>query len=286
MNLIELRNHYRKTLTDFSFRESDFFLKTLLKEYFNLEFTFINLNPDYKLKKSQINKILECLDKLKRNYPIDYIINRRFFLDNEFYVNEDVLIPRPETEELTNWILEDNKEITERKRVIDIATGSGCIAITLSFYNKYFETLGLDISKQAIDVCEINKKRISSSVTFMQHDIREEMVFSEKFDIIVSNPPYLTKNENSTIGKNVKFEPQIALFAPSENPLLYYKKIINFSKINSNINGVIYFEINPVYIREINKILAENNLNDVNFRDDFMGKKRFLKIKLNGGNSV
>ncbi|MFL2628643.1 MAG: methyltransferase domain-containing protein, partial [Candidatus Marisimplicoccus sp.] len=154
------------------------------------------------------------------------------------------------------------------------------------FYNKYFETLGLDISKQAIDVCEINKKRISSSVTFMQHDIREEKVFSEKFDIIVSNPPYLTKNENSTIGKNVKFEPQIALFAPSENPLLYYKKIINFSKINSNINGVIYFEINPVYIREINKILAENNLNDVNFRDDFMGKKRFLKIKLNGGNSV
>jgi len=286
MNLIGLRNHYRKNLTDFSIRESDFFLKILLKEYFNLEFAFINLNPDYKLKKSQINRILESLDKLKNNYPIDYIINRKLFLENEFYVNEDVLIPRPETEELTNWILEDNQGIKEKKRVVDIATGSGCIAISLSFHNKYFETLGIDISKEAIEVCEINKKRISSSVTFMQHDIRKEKVFSEKFDIIVSNPPYLTKNENSTIGKNVKFEPQIALFAPSENPLLYYKKIINFSKINLNKNGVIYFEINPVYIREINKILAENNLNDVNFRDDFMGKKRFLKIKLNGGNSV
>ena len=286
MNLIGLRNHYRKNLTDFSIRESDFFLKILLKEYFNLEFAFINLNPDYKLKKSQINRILESLDKLKNNYPIDYIINRKLFLENEFYVNEDVLIPRPETEELTNWILEDNQGIKEKKRVVDIATGSGCIAISLSFHNKYFETLGIDISKEAIEVCEINKKRISSSATFMQHDIRKEKVFSEKFDIIVSNPPYLTKNENSTIGKNVKFEPQIALFAPSENPLLYYKKIINFSKINLNKNGVIYFEINPVYIREINKILAENNLNDVNFRDDFMGKKRFLKIKLNGGNSV
>ena len=286
MNLIGLRNHYRKNLTDFSIRESDFFLKILLKEYFNLEFAFINLNPDYKLKKSQINRILESLDKLKNNYPIDYIINRKLFLENEFYVNEDVLIPRPETEELTNWILEDNQGIKEKKRVVDIATGSGCIAISLSFHNKYFETLGIDISKEAIEVCEINKKRISSSVTFMQHDIRKEKVFSEKFDIIVSNPPYLTKNENSTIGKNVKFEPQIALFAPSENPLLYYKKIINFSKINLNKHGVIYFEINPVYIREINKILAENNLNDVNFRDDFMGKKRFLKIKLNGGNSV
>ena len=286
MNLIGLRNHYRKNLTDFSIRESDFFLKILLKEYFNLEFAFINLNPDYKLKKSQINRILESLDKLKNNYPIDYIINRKLFLENEFYVNEDVLIPRSETEELTNWILEDNQGIKEKKRVVDIATGSGCIAISLSFHNKYFETLGIDISKEAIEVCEINKKRISSSATFMQHDIRKEKVFSEKFDIIVSNPPYLTKNENSTIGKNVKFEPQIALFAPSENPLLYYKKIINFSKINLNKNGVIYFEINPVYIREINKILAENNLNDVNFRDDFMGKKRFLKIKLNGGNSV
>ena len=286
MNLIGLRNHYRENLTDFSTRESDFFLKILLKEYFNFESTFINLNPDYKLKKSQINRILESLDKLKNNYPIDYIINRKLFLENEFYVNEDVLIPRSETEELTNWILEDNQGIKEKKRVVDIATGSGCIAISLSFHNKYFETLGIDISKEAIEVCEINKKRISSSVTFMQHDIRKEKVFSEKFDIIVSNPPYLTKNENSTIGKNVKFEPQIALFAPSENPLLYYKKIINFSKINLNKNGVIYFEINPVYIREINKILAENNLNDVNFRDDFMGKKRFLKIKLNGGNSV
>jgi len=278
MNLIELRNLYRETLNDFSIRESDYLLKTLLKEYFSLEFTFINLNPDYKLKASQITKILESLDKLKKNYPIDYIINKKLFLDNEFYVNEDVLIPRPETEELTNWILEDNEGIKEKKRVIDIATGSGCIAITLSFYNKYFETLGVDISKKALDVCEKNKKSFSSEVTFMELDIREEKTFSKKFDIIVSNPPYITKNENLTIGKNVKFEPQIALFAPSKDPLLYYKKIINFSKINLNKNGDIYFEINPLYIKEIKQILAENNLNDVNFRDDFRGKKRFLKI--------
>ncbi len=278
MNLIELRNLYRETLNDFSIRESDYLLKTLLKEYFSLEFTFINLNPDYKLKASQITKILESLDKLKKNYPIDYIINKKLFLDNEFYVNEDVLIPRPETEELTNWILEDNEGIKEKKRVIDIATGSGCIAITLSFYNKYFETLGVDISKKALDVCEKNKKSLSSEVTFMELDIIEEKTFSKKFDIIVSNPPYITKNENLTIGKNVKFEPQIALFAPSKDPLLYYKKIINFSKINLNKNGDIYFEINPLYIKEIKQILAENNLNDVNFRDDFRGKKRFLKI--------
>ena len=133
MNLIELRNLYRKTLNDFSVRESDYYLKILLKEYFNLDFTFINLNPDYILKGSQLNKLLEGLDKLKTNYPIDYLINKKIFLDNDFYVNEDVLIPRPETEELTNWILEDNKETKEKKRVIDIATGSGCIAITLSF---------------------------------------------------------------------------------------------------------------------------------------------------------
>ena len=286
MNLIELRNLYRKKLTDFSIRESDYFLKILLKEYFNLDFTFINLNPDCQLNESQINKILESLDKLEKNYPIDYIINKKLFLDNEFYVNEDVLIPRPETEELANWVLEDNQGITKKKRVIDIATGSGCIAISLSFYNKYFETFGVDISKEALNVCEINKKRLCSTTTFIELDIREEKSFSKKFDIIVSNPPYITKNENLTIGKNVKFEPQIALFAPSKDPLLYYKKIINFSKINLNKNGLIYFEINPFYIKEINEILAENNLNDVNFRDDFRGKKRFLKIKLNERNKV
>jgi len=281
MNLIELRNLYRITLNDFSIRESDYHLNILLNEYFNLDFTFININPAHKLEESQINKILKSLDKLKNNYPIDYLINKKLFLDNEFYVNEDVLIPRPETEELVNWILEDNREIKDKKRVIDIATGSGCIAISLSLYNKYFETVGVDISRKALDVCKINKKRISSKVNFSEYDIREEKIFSKKFDIIVSNPPYLTLNEILTIGDNVKFEPKIALFAPSEDPLLYYKKIINFSKINLNKKGFIYFEINPLYIREINQILAENNLNDVNFKDDFRGKKRFLKITLN-----
>ena len=281
MNLIELRNLYRITLNDFSIRESDYHLNILLNEYFNLDFTFININPAHKLEESQINKMLKSLDKLKNNYPIDYLINKKLFLDNEFYVNEDVLIPRPETEELVNWILEDNREIKDKKRVIDIATGSGCIAISLSLYNKYFETVGVDISRKALDVCKINKKRISSKVNFSKYDIREEKIFSEKFDIIVSNPPYLTLNETLTIGDNVKFEPKIALFAPSEDPLLYYKKIINFSKINLNKKGYIYFEINPLYIREINQILAENNLNDVNFKDDFRGKKRFLKITLN-----
>ena len=284
MNLIELRNLYRENLNNFSFKESDYILNILLKENFNLESTFINLNPSYKLKESQINKILDSLDKLKNHYPIDYIINKKFFLDNEFYVNEDVLIPRPETEELTNWILQDNLEIKEKKRVIDIATGSGCIAISLSYHNKYFETVGIDVSKKALDVCEINKKRISSEVTFLEHDIRIKKNFSEKFDIVVSNPPYLTKNQTLTIGQNVKFEPQIALFAPSNNPLLYYKKIFDFSRVNLNKNGQIYLEINPVYIKEIKQILAENNLNDVNFRDDFRGKKRFLKIVLNGRN--
>ena len=284
MNLIELRNLYRENLNNFSFKESDYLLNILLKENFNLESTFINLNPSYKLKESQINKILDSLEKLKNHYPIDYIINKKFFLDNEFYVNEDVLIPRPETEELTNWILQDNLEIKEKKRVIDIATGSGCIAISLSYHNKYFETVGIDISKKALDVCEINKKRILSEVTFLEHDIRIKKNFSEKFDIVVSNPPYLTKNQTLTIGQNVKFEPQIALFAPSNNPLLYYKKIFDFSRVNLNKNGQIYLEINPVYIKEIKQILAENNLNDVNFRDDFRGKKRFLKIVLNERN--
>ncbi len=284
MNLAELRNLYRRELNNSSIKESDYMLNILLEEYFNLDFTFISLNPSYKLEEPQIKKILKSLNSLKNNYPIDYLINKRLFLNNEFYVNEDVLIPRPETEELVDWIIQDNIEIKEKKRVIDIATGSGCIAITLSLFNKYFETIGVDISKKALDVCEINKKKFSSQVTFLEYNIMEEKSFSEKFDIIISNPPYLTKNEVSTIGENVKFEPKIALFAPLDDPLLFYKKIINFSMINLNNGGLIYFEINPIYIKEIKQILAKNNLNDVNFRDDFRGNKRFLKIVLNERN--
>ena len=284
MNLAELRNLYRRELNNSSIKESDYMLNILLEEYFNLDFTFISLNPSYKLEKYQIKKILKSLKSLKNNYPIDYLINKRLFLNNEFYINEDVLIPRPETEELVDWIIQDNIEIKEKKRVIDIATGSGCIAITLSLFNKYFETIGIDISKKALDVCEINKKKFSSKVTFLEYNIMKEESFSEKFDIIISNPPYLTKNEVSTIGENVKFEPKIALFAPSDDPLLFYKKIINFSMINLNNGGLIYFEINPIYIKEIKQILAKNNLNDVNFKDDFRGKKRFLKIVLNERN--
>ena len=284
MNLAELRNLYRRELNNSSIKESDYMLNILLEEYFNLDFTFISLNPSYKLEEYQIKKILKSLKSLKNNFPIDYLINKRLFLNNEFYINEDVLIPRPETEELVDWIIQDNIEIKEKKRVIDIGTGSGCIAITLSLYNKYFETIGVDISKKALDVCEINKKKFSSQVTFLEYNIMEEKSFSEKFDIIISNPPYLTKNEVSTIGKNVQFEPKIALFAPLDDPLLFYKKIINFSMINLNNGGLIYFEINPIYIKEIKQILAKNNLNDVNFRDDFRGNKRFLKIVLNERN--
>ena len=132
MNLAELRNLYRRELNNSSIKESDYMLNILLEEYFNLDFTFISLNPSYKLEEPQIKKILKSLNSLKNNYPIDYLINKRLFLNNEFYVNEDVLIPRPETEELVDWIIQDNIEIKEKKRVIDIATGSGCIAITLA----------------------------------------------------------------------------------------------------------------------------------------------------------
>ena len=204
MNLIELRNLYRENLNNFSFKESDYLLNILLKENFNLESTFINLNPGYKLKESQINKILDSLDKLKNHYPIDYIINKKFFLDNEFYVNEDVLIPRPETEELTNWVLQDNLEIKEKKRVIDIATGSGCIAISLSYHNKYFETVGIDISKKALDVCEINKKRISLNLYYYS---KTNLTLSKKKQ--KSNKP-MVDGTNGICWTNVRSAPSIS----------------------------------------------------------------------------
>ena len=138
-----------------------------------------------------------------------------------------------------------------------------------------------EVSEKALEMCNKNKIKLASNVKTIKLDLNSKFLPKKKYDIIVSNPPYLSPNEANEIGKNVKYEPETALFAPSNDPLHYYKRIIEFALINLNKKGQIYLEINPVFIKDFNQLLSDFNLNDVNFRDDFRGKKRFLKITLN-----
>ena len=277
MTIIELRNIYRQRLS-LSINECDFIYKIILKELCRIDPIKIALDPYYFISQDYKNIIIESLDKISKNYPIDYIINKKNFYGYDFYVNEDVLIPRPETEELVQWVLEDNLNIKKSIKLIDLCSGSGCVGITISKENKNMDVTLSDVSEKALEVCNKNKVQLNSDAKTIKLDLNSNFKSNYKYDIIVSNPPYLSPNEANEMGENVKFEPEIALFAPINNPLHFYKRIIEFALINLNKKGQIYLELNPVFIKDFIQLLSDYNLNDVNFRDDFRGKKRLVKV--------
>ena len=277
MTIIELRNVYRKGLK-LSNNECDFIYKIILKELCSIDPIKIALDPYHLLNQDSQNILIHSLNQISKNYPIDYIINKKNFYRYDFYVDENVLIPRPETEELVQWVLEDNTNNNKSKKLIDLCSGSGCIGITISKENRYMDVTLSDVSEKALEICNKNRINLKSSVKIIKLDLNSNFISQNKYDIIVSNPPYLSPNEANEIGENVKFEPEIALFAPINNPLHFYKKIIELALINLNKKGQIYLEINPVFIEDFNQLLSDFNLNDVNFRDDFRGKKRLVKV--------
>ena len=250
------------------------FNNTDIQQQLNIK---IALDPYHLLNQDSQNILIESLNQISKNYPIDYIINKKNFYGYDFYVDENVLIPRPETEELVQWVLEDNAN-NKSKKLIDLCSGSGCIGITINKENKYMDVTLSDVSEKALDICNKNRINLKSSVKIIKLDLNSNFISQNKYDIIVSNPPYLSPKEANEISENVKFEPEIALFAPINKPLHFYKKIIEFALINLNKKGQIYLEINPVFIEDFNQLLSDFNLNDVNFRDDFRGKKRLVKV--------
>ena len=277
MNIIKMRSIYRDNLS-LSNDESDYIYKIILKEICGIDPIKIALEPKFNLSKESEDTLLEKMKMITNHYPIDYIINKKNFYGNDFYVNESVLIPRPETEELVDWLINDNLNIDNKKRVIDLCTGSGCIGISIDINNNYLDVTICDISNQALKVCEINKKNLNSKVKIIELDLNLISRENKKYDIIISNPPYIPPSESDLLDKNVKYEPDIALFTPKDNPLHFYEKIFEFASLNLSNNGIIYLEINPNYTKEFNQLLTNYSVNHVNFKDDFRGKKRLAKV--------
>jgi release factor glutamine methyltransferase len=277
MSILELRNIYRDRL-NFSNQECDFIYKVILKDLCNIDPIKIALDPNFIIAKDSEKLILGSLIKICNDYPLDYIISKKNFYGYEFFVNEDVLIPRPETEELVKWILDDNNNLTGTKKVIDLCSGSGCIGIVISKENNNMDVTLSDVSDKALEVCNRNKIIFNPGVKLIKLDLNSKLQHHEKYDLIVSNPPYLNRDQADEIGKNVKYEPEIALFAPINKPLHFYEKIFEFASTNLNKNGEIYLEINPNFIKDFRQLLSRFNPNDVNFREDFRGKKRLVKV--------
>ena len=277
MNIIKMRSIYRDNLS-LSNDESDYIYKIILKEICGIDPIKIALEPKFNLSKELEDTLLQKMKMIINHYPIDYIINKKNFYGNDFYVNESVLIPRPETEELVDWLINDNLNIDNKKRVIDLCTGSGCIGISIDINNNYLDVTISDISNKALKVCEINKKNLNSKVKIIELDLNLISRENKKYDIIISNPPYIPPSESDLLDKNVKYEPDIALFTPKDNPLHFYEKIFEFASLNLSNNGIIYLEINPNYTKEFNQLLTNYSVNHVNFKDDFRGKKRLAKV--------
>ena len=235
MSILELRNIYRDRL-NLSNQECDYIYKVVLKDLCFIDPIKIALDPNFIIRKDSENLILDSLKKICNNYPLDYLISKKNFYGYDFFVNEDVLIPRPETEELVKWILDDNNNLTGTKKVIDLCSGSGCIGIVISKENNNMDVTLSDVSDKALEVCNRNKIIFNPGVKLIKLDLNSKLQHHEKYDLIVSNPPYLSRDEANEIGENVNYEPEIALFAPRNKPLHFYEKIFELASTNLNKN--------------------------------------------------
>jgi len=249
----------------------------LAEDYLKIPRSKILLADEIYLNESNQNLFSSALERLKTHEPIQYILGKTTFMDLEFKVNSSVLIPRPETEELVRLML---KEDLDGKEILDIGTGSGCIAISLAKNLPNAKVSALDISIDALKVAKENAKLNNVEVNFINADIFEYQS-DKKYDIIVSNPPYVLESERMLMKQNVlNCEPEIALFVDDSEPLKYYEFIMNYSKNHLNRNGQIFFEINENKRKCIKNILDENDKYKSDFHQDSFKKTRFLKIRL------
>ncbi|MCK0159826.1 peptide chain release factor N(5)-glutamine methyltransferase [Allomuricauda sp. F6463D] len=303
MLLKEIKDIFHKELGKlYPKEEIDSFFYRCIEHYLKLERFILAIQPGYTLTKDEEQPLFEALAQLKLEKPLQYILETAHFMDLELQVNENVLIPRPETEELVQWILDDirdeKSEVRNQKSersdgnlhpspftILDIGTGSGCIAIALAKNLPKAKIYALDVSEGALNVAKKNALANGVEITFIHQDILDaELEFEPEltFDVIVSNPPYVRELEKNEIHKNVKdFEPGTALFVPDEDPLLFYKTIISFSEKNLLKKGSLYFEINQYLGAETKALFNARNFSEIELRKDIFGNDRMLKGKIN-----
>jgi len=218
--------------------------------------------------------------QLAQGKPIQYIIGKSWFLGNDYFVNESVLIPRPETEELVEWVSEYAQIINKPLQIADIGTGSGCIAIALSLLLPDATVTGIDISEDALQVAQKNATALAANIEWVQQDILMSASLPGNYDIMVSNPPYIPIREKATMQDQVTLhEPDIALFVTNEDPLIFYKMIARLGKQALNKNGQLFFEIHYDQGPALLKLLDEMNYH-AELRQDMFGKDRMIRASL------
>ena len=284
MLLKQYKTHFfdlLKNIQDEQEIESFFFILT---EYLhNLKRIDVALNPDFEISDAAIEKWNSILVQLQQEKPIQYITGEAWFYGLQFEVNENTLIPRPETEELVEWIIESQKSKVKSQKfeILDIGTGTGCIPISLKANLPHVNVSAIDVSEKALEVAKRNAVSNNVEVNFIQANILEVQDLNQHFDIIVSNPPYVRNLEKQEIKKNVlDFEPHLALFVEDTDALLFYRKIAQLALKNLAPNGLLFFEINQYLGKETVELLKNLGLKNIELKKDIYGNDRMIKCSI------
>lgn len=273
-------------------QEIESFFYIILEKLHGLKRIDLALNPQKVMDGAHLKQWKNIVSELKKQRPVQYILGETTFYGLSFLVNENTLIPRPETEELVELIIEStNYELRNTKlKVLDIGTGSGCIAISLAKYLPTSEVYAIDVSEKALAVAKKNSELNDVKVNYINVDVLKiddlkELVthnlqLATQFDIIVSNPPYVRNLEKDEIKPNVlEYEPHLALFVDDIDPLLFYRKIVELAIKNLNPNGKLYFEINQYLGKETIKLLEDFGFRNVELKKDIYGNDRMISCE-------
>lgn len=285
-----IKKQIQRSLSDmYSEDEIQIFTFLILETITKLTKAQLLLNSDLVLSEEQKNAAGQFILRLKQNEPIQYILGETEFYGLKFKVNPSVLIPRPETEELIEWILLDSGKKTplsfgsggEVRHFLDIGTGSGCIAIALKKKFLNFDVSAMDISSEALKVAKQNAELNDVEINFIQADVLNINELDKKYDVIVSNPPYVLQRDKNNMQSNVlDFEPHIALFVDDDNPLIFYRKIAELAKNHLNENGSLYFEIHAEQGENCKKLLELIGFENIMLRKDLSGNDRMICAKI------
>lgn len=230
------------------------------------------------LSDAVVQKIEKIVSRLLNHEPYQYILGKTEFYGLPFHVTPDVLIPRPETEELVEWVLSENS--LPRLRILDVGTGSGCIAVTLAKKNSTAEVQAWDVSEKALEVARHNAALNAVDVQFVRKNVLLSLDEAVIFDVIVSNPPYVLESEKGTMEQNVlAHEPHLALFVPNDDPLLFYERIADLAAAKLSPGGKLYFEINRSKGAEIAKMLSQIGFENIELRKDISGNERMVRAQ-------
>ena len=287
MTLQELKSKFLIEISElYPIEEILSFFFLLVHHKLKLTRADLAIRPNQIVENSELTFFLNAINQLKDEEPIQYIIGETEFYGLPFTVDSNVLIPRPETEELVDWILNEFRIQNSELRIIDIGTGSGCIAISLAKHLPKAMVYAVDISKQALQIAKKNANHNNVNIHLIKLDILKPNVIQGidkdlKFDIIVSNPPYVRESEKHEIQKNVlQNEPHQALFVEDANPLIYYDKITDFAKLHLTTNGVLFLEINQYLGKEMVTLLQQKKFKNIELRKDIFGNDRMVKATL------